>query len=764
MLKLEGLFGRSKTHEDETIEYEPLTNHLYGTANKTTERCSKFGARAWGKILGLFHDMGKACQDFQQKIQGLDISVDHPAHGAQYIINKLGENNPIARVLSFVICGHHGGIPDALSGQGEGQHESLHQRLTKEIPHISTEHVREFDREFKKLKVSRLRLPKGAFRRFMFIKMLFSSLVDSDRLDAEKYGSPEKSALRGKYDSLSCLYKRLKKHLKNLAKEAEPTELNKLRAKVQKESLKAGFCWWDPRTWFRGFFTMTVPTGGAKTLASMAFALRHATRLGFKRVIYIIPYTSIIEQNAEEFRKILDPEPGPKRNVIEHHCNLDKDKVYGQGQSDDRAHQGLAAENWDAPVVITTNVQFFESLFNHKASRCRRLHNIINSVIVMDEAHLLPSRLLKPCVRALQELVKNYGCSVVFCTATQPGIMKSNGIGWGLKKAREIAKNPPELYRKLERVRIDFRPQIKYDNQLAHLLRGQTAVLCVLNLRQHARLMYEDIKDSGNVYHLSTLMCAAHRTKVIEEIKERLEHKLPCRVVSTQLVECGVCLDFPVVVRNWGSVASIVQSGGRCNREGKLPEGRLIVVMIPLTLGIKTKDDFQRQAEYIAKRYLEKGKNLLDSKVAEEAFCDLYRDLEDALDKPTPRGGRKNVKPILKIIEDTCDTRKMIVPFEQIGKTFRIIETSTESIIVPYDDKAISLIEQLRQDPDNFHITRALQRYTVQAYPNEIAKVDHAIDYSVEPYRILDDMSVYDEKVGLLVFSHADLEEYRIKH
>lgn len=743
MLKLPRLYGRSRT-ANEVLEYEPLPAHLYGVAKRARRFCKVFGAGSWGWILGLFHDMGKACQAFQDRLRGSEVSVDHPAHGAQYLRRRLG-NSPETKALLFSICGHHGGLPNALTGQSEDEHESLHQRLTKRLPVIAPEYIREFDN----IKIPRLRLPKEPYRRLLFTKMVFSSLVDADRLDAEAYGSPDRSALRGSYDSLPVLYAKLNRHLKAMQRSGAPTKVNRLRNMVQKESLASGWTWWNPRTWFRGFFTLTVPTGGAKTLASMAFALRHAVHLGMDRVIYIIPYTTIIEQNAEVFRQIFGA-----RNVIEHHSNLDRDRMFsnrnnpGHRDSTDYTHHYLAAENWDAPIIVTTNVQFFESIYSHLASRCRRLHNVINSVVVLDEAHLLPARLLKPCIRGLKELVERYRCSAVLCTATQPGIVKANGLKWGIDKSREIVRNPEYLYTELERVRIDYRPEVKTDRQLTNLLSSLPQVLCVLNIRKHARLIYEDSHRNGT-YHLSSLMCAFHRRSVLDVVRDLLRRGEPCRLISTQLVECGCDISFPEVVRNRCGVASIIQSAGRCNREGLLEMGHLIVTNVPHIL----KDDFNLAAERIAERFLRQGKNLLDCGTAEQAMVELYKNLEGRLDKPR-RGG-----PLLQIINQSG----MNIPFEEIGRfIFRMIETSAKSIIVPYDDRARELIRQLHETPDDFRVTRALHPYVVQVYPDDLEKIDYAIDYSLEPYRILRDMSIYDENVGLDIFSQAELREYRI--
>lgn len=524
LIKLTGLDGRSrKNQQTNETEFEPLRNHVINVTILTVKFCKKFKAKNWGYVSGLFHDFGKIPEAFQNRIHGLTKeSHDHPAYGAQYLFKKYG--GYVGQAIAFIICGHHGGIPNRYTGQSgksseEKTYESLEQRLKKDLEAIPPKHIN----EFKKISLPRLRLPKSSYEKFLFIKMIFSCLVDADRLDAEAYGSPEKSKLRGQYDSLKILHKRLEEHLKTFENKPNPSSVDIIRTQVQKETRKQAWSWLDPRTWRRGVHSMTVPTGGGKTLASMLFALSQAIHLGFDRIIYVIPYTSIIEQNAAVFRKIFG-----EKNVIEHHCNFEKNKVT------EKIQHYLATENWDAPIIVTTNVQFFESLYSNMASRNRRIHNTINSFIVFDESHLLPARVLKPCIRIIKALVENYRCSVLFCTATQTGLLKQKGLPWAFDNIHEIISDPQTLYKKLERVKYEYRQSITHDKQLVKLIEKFDQVLCVLNIRKHTRLIYEDTKHLEGIYHLSTLMCAAHRKAVFAEIKDRLSKGLICRAISTQ--------------------------------------------------------------------------------------------------------------------------------------------------------------------------------------------------------------------------------------
>jgi CRISPR-associated endonuclease/helicase Cas3 len=750
-LRLKNIFGRTR---DSDGKKEPLVKHLKNTSKLAAKFCARFGAKKWGEIAGLFHDGGKCSLPFQRQLdlpKKVDYAtrgarkIDHATWGAHRLFYNVG--GIAGHLLASIICGHHGGIPNALNGQSRGNslRTPLRDRLEKTLPFIEEEYVRQFD----SIKIGKLKYPKDRFSRYVFSKMIHSSLVDADRLDSERYNNPHRSALR-KYDQIKTLKKLMCKHMKkHVYNQENPSEIDKIRTEVQKHCHKMAWIWWNPFSWNRRLFTLTVPTGGGKTLASMLFALCHASKRNLDRIIYVLPYTTIIEQNAEEFRKILGPS-----NVIEHHCHFEQD-ILGEKEYTLKQHHRLATENWDAPVIVTTNVQFFESLFNNGARRSRKLHNITNSIIILDEVHLLPSRLLKPCIKVLKEYIERYNCTVLFCTATQPGLFKTNGFKWGLNKATELADDPSKLYQALERVKYEFKPNVKTDDQMARLVKKFPKVITVVNTRRHARILYEDIKSRGNAYHLSTLMCAHHRKKILREVIARLKSPFPCRLVSTQLIECGVNITSPVVVRNVCGVGSLIQTAGRCNRNGELGKemGRLIITNVTGNNQHTLSDDFSTAAEEIAKKYIKSGKNILDCDTSQQAFVELFKNLEDRLDKP------RNEKSLLDYIED----HPVEIPYETISELFKIIETSVESIIVPYNEEARKLVEKLREDPGDFTVVRALQSFTVQAYPSDLEKISYAIDtHSAPPYRILADMTLYSYEFGLNVFSQQSLNDARL--
>ena len=402
---------------------------------------------------------------------------------------------------------------------------------------------------------------RDAFSVAFFVRMVFSCLVDADFLDTEQFMNPEQSAERPTWpsDVLTRMEACLDAHMTKLKSGSTPVNVE--RCKVREDCLAAA-------VQRPGLFSLTVPTGGGKTLSSLAFALRHAQRHGLRRVVYVVPFTTITEQIAEQFRHVMQP-LGDGDPVVEHHSNLDA--------GSETTASRLATENWDAPLVVTTAVQFYDSLFAARPSRCRKLHNLAKAVIVLDEAQTLPVDYLDPCLRVLRELTANYGSTAVLCTATQPAVQRRDDFGIGLDGVREIVPDPPRLYARLKRVDVEHLGQ-RNDASLAEDIMAHEQVLCIVNTRRHARTLSEAIGDRDHQhFHLSALMCPQHRTTVLTEIKTTLTAKQPCRVISTQLIECGVDIDFPIVYRSLAGVDSIAQAAGRCNRNGVQKRGRTFV-------------------------------------------------------------------------------------------------------------------------------------------------------------------------------------------
>jgi CRISPR-associated endonuclease/helicase Cas3 len=490
-----------------------------------------------------------------------------------------------------------------------------------------------------------------------------------------------------------------------------------------------------------------VPTGGGKTLSSLSFALDHAVAHDLKRVIYAIPFTSIIEQNAGIFQDILGREA-----VLEHHSNYKE-----QDDPEEDAYEkkrGLLTENWDAPVVVTTNMQFFESFFSHKPSRCRKLHNIAGSVIVLDEAQAIPTGYLEPCLAVLRELVEHYRCTVLLCTATQPAFDDKGNLRTALPKITEIVENPQTLYHQLQRTQVHFTGVLS-EVDLAERLSKERQVLCITATKPEARSVFEklDQKERGT-FHLSTNMYPEHRRRVLASIRNRLGQNQPCIVISTSLVEAGVDLDFPVVYRAMAGLDSIAQAAGRCNREGKLkkdgkPSMGRVFVYEPAK---SPRMPWLRRCVTRAKEVLRKLSPDADSigLAAMRSYFELLYDIQ----------GTDN-KLILKRFPTIQQmTQEFVFPFRDVGKEFRFIEDETVGVVIPVEPEAEKWIQQLRYAEFPRMILRKLQAHTVSVRHNDFValKKAGALEIIRDKIPVLRNLKAYDKDVGLRV-DHGDVWE-----
>ena len=451
-----------------------------------------------------------------------------------------------------------------------------------------------------------------------FIRMIYSCLVDADFLDTEFFMKNGKTE-REFGEPLEVLWKRLEKHILKWLENDDTDTINGRRTEILKNCIKEGE---DEK----GIFRLTVPTGGGKTIASLAFALKHAVKHGMDRIIYVIPYTSIIEQNAQIFRDILG-----EQNVLENHCNVD------YSNSEEFKPMQLASENWDKPVIVTTNVQFFESLFSNKSSKCRKIHNIANSVIILDEAQMLSLDYLKPCTAMLEELVDNYKTSIVLCTATQPALDEI----WSVKKQiTELCPRVEEQFRFLKRVEYQNIGNIS-KKKLAEKLKEETNALCIVNTKKCAQELYRMLEGEG-VYHLSTSMYPNHRKSILKKIRERLAEKRKCVVIATSLVEAGVDLDFKHVYRQIAGIDSMIQAAGRCNREGKNKTSDSNVYLFEFDdAGIIRSQSLQIDT---AKSILSDYEEIADLDCITDYFSRLYHHRGETLDKKNIMNEFKRIK------------------------------------------------------------------------------------------------------------------------
>ncbi len=714
-----------------------LADHLAGTARLAKSFADVFQSGSWAEVLGHFHDVGKGTSEWQKylvaksgyaceaHLEGKIGKLDHSSIGAKLVEESLKQSG---RFLSYCIAGHHGGLPDYFSSETHAA-SALQHRLNK----ASTVNVLN---EIKNLALSVK--PNGMPFQFsdglavsLWIRMLFSCLVDADFLDTELYMQPEKSAKRTSFASIAELLANFRAYMQNLTVKAGQTRVNKLRQSILQDCIGAA-------SQEKGIFTLTVPTGGGKTLSSLAFALEHAQKHGQRRVIYVIPYTSIIEQNADVFRQALGEE-----NVVEHHSNLDSEET--------TPAMRLAAENWDAPVIVTTTVQFYESLFSAKPGRCRKLHNIANSVVILDEAQLLPPDFLKPILKTLQLLVDCYSVSLVISTATQPalesrqvGQNKFDGLTAG--KAKEIISDVPALYENLKRVEVtlpaSFDEKLGF-RQIAEKCSVYDQVLCVVSDRKSCRELHKLMPD-GTI-HLSALMCGQHRSDKIALIKEKLRNNETVRVISTQLVEAGVDIDFPVVFRALAGLDSIAQAAGRCNREGLLEKGEVFVFVSEK----KSPPGLLRKAADTTQTMLH---DFVGEPLSRENFDRFFQELYW-------KANSLDAKEIINSL--TPDQNTLGIQFRTASDNFKLIDDSMQrNIIVRYGNSE-KILEDIKLNAANplylKLLLRKLQRYSVNIYTNDFERLlkRKSIIEMLPGVFVLTTPMEYSDDTGLLVEENA---------
>lgn len=525
---------------------------------------------------------------------------------------------------------------------------------------------------------------------------MFSALCDADFLATESFMSPERKSERDlrKRVPMSQLKQSLGLHLQQLAENAEPSEVNRQRAEILRQCKDAAEL--EP-----GIFSLTVPTGGGKTLSSLAFAVDHAIAHDLDRIIYAIPFTSIVEQTTSVFQDAL--KDLGEDAVLEHHCSIDPEKESKVAR--------LATENWDASLIVTTNVQLFESLFANKTSRCRKLHRIANSVIILDEAQTIPVDLLKPTLAAIRELVELFGCTVVICTATQPAIAFRDDFEIGLKNITEIVLKPEDLFESLKRVVHQSLGKVT-DCELVEAFSEHESFLCIVNTRNHAARLFELATSTGeesksDVFHLSTFMCGAHRKSVLDKIRQRLKDKIPCKVFSTQLIEAGVDVDFPVVFRAMTGLDSVSQAAGRCNREGLLDQGTLFLFEpIDVRLIGYLKNTAETGAEVCG---------VFDNPLSLDAVSEYFQ-LHFFNQKE--RYDERAVMPCFR------DPGALVFQFKTAADRYKLIKESGQPVFVPWGESGAKLENLIRSKAfaDNpffrRQTLRKCQRFMVTVYDN----------------------------------------------
>jgi len=699
---------------EQDAQAQALREHLEETARLSSEFARAFGASETAYRCGLLHDIGKYSKQFQERIRGAKIDVDHSTAG---MLEALKAGDPFA---AFAIAGHHGGLPDGGNQKTDpAESPTLFGRMKRQ----AGKDIYDYSAFTEEINVPAAAAPdflgKGGFGDAFFTRMLFSALVDADFLDTERFMSGG-AVQRGNYEAVGRMLEKLESYI--LRWQNPQSLLDKKRSEILEQCINNAE---NPK----GLYTLTVPTGGGKTVSSLAFALRHAKTNGMNRIIYIIPYTNIIEQTADVFSQIVGPE-----NVLEHHARID----YDIGENSDDAiswKKRLSAENWDAPLIVTTSVQFFESLFSNKPSRCRKLHNIAGSVLIFDEAQMLPIPYLKPCVAALSELVTRYGCTVVLCTATQPAL---DGLFREINpnlKITEICDGSAARDSVFKRVRFEHAGELT-DDELARRMNTHRQALCVVNSRAEAQKVFSKLEPDGR-FHLSTLMTPFDRKAQLDVIKQRLKSGETCRVVSTSLIEAGVDLDFPTVFRAEAGLDSILQAAGRCNREGKRTVDDSVAYVFQAEKPVPKL--FGQNAA--AARSVMRDFSDIGTREAVKSYFDLLYYLKgDALDQ----------KKLMEAHERGIDGS--ILPFDAIARHFRLIENDTGTVYIPNGPGA-DCVKRFLEGERTRALFRKAGMFVVELYEHEYGALleSGAVQKLDESVSILSDQTLYSHETGLIL-------------
>lgn len=674
--------------KNESGQSHLLLNHLKEVSDLAKEFAEPFCGGNIAALLGLLHDAGKAQVEFQSYLHGKISKGPHHAWVAATMAEKYNLGmGPLALALS----GHHTGLqkPQVIRTYlRDKQKESNFQKIEKSLKELLP-NVNAVEQQVLPPFISQsLRTPEERRRFELFVRFMFSCLVDADFLDTEGHFSGKR---KSNFLSIQKMWRLLQGAQKEF--DGKPGELNHYRKEIYEACINTSNL--KP-----GFFRLTVPTGGGKTRSGLAFALKHANLHGLKRIIVAIPYTSIIEQTAEVYRNIFGP-----TGVLEHHSAI---PVREDEETEDEPLR-LAAENWDATLIVTTTLQLFESLFSNRPSRCRKVHNIASSVIVLDEIQTLPVELLEPTLDLLSELVQHYSVTVVFCTATQPAFEHGLDFLEGLDNIREIIPEPGDFFKKLKRVRYHMIDEPLTLQQLAARVMGQgNQCLCIFNSKkdslQFTEVLLKMSDCNEDVFHLSTNLCGAHRREVLKEVRKIIKCKEPCFLVSTQVVEAGVDLDFPVVFRAIGPLDRIVQAAGRCNREDDLPEGGNVYIF-------RLQEEhaprgIYKTASHYGEQFLENERDLNNPNTFREYFRGLYG--------------------MADLDANGVQTSRAKLDFPETNSRYRLIRDETFPISVPYGsakEKVVDLINRIQSGSGSpAELWRQLQPYLVNVSKYELEK------------------------------------------
>lgn len=709
------MFFAHSTARADKADWEPYAEHWRKVARLASARAAKFGAETAAGIAGEFHDLGKLTRAYQDYIAGgARQGPDHSTAGARELLALAQgrEDGLMAELLAYAIAGHHAGLPDK-TGASDG---TLTERLARQdLPALDPAWRAKHSQN-----PSRLRPPsfkaegsEAAFQLAFLGRMLFSCLVDADFLAteafyAERDGRPVDRAWPALPDIIDGCIAALDRYRAGLAKSGTDPQLLAIRGESFAAAVAQAAA--DP-----GVFTLDLPTGAGKTLTSLGFALHHAKAKRMQRIIYAIPFTSVIDQTAAIFRSILGEDV-----VLEHHSALDASARPEEGEPYDRqsaeAKRRRAAENWEAPVVVTTNVQLFESLFAHRPSRCRKLHNIVRSVIILDECQTVPLHVLRPAIAALRELCRAYGCSLVLCTATQPALLEPDFSG-GFQQARALAPDAAALHRQLRRATPRLRGSLS-DAALVGELGEASQGLVIVNSRAHALRLYNLARAEGlaGLTHLSTRQTATDRSAILARVKAGLKAGTPCRVIATSLIEAGIDISFPRAWRAEAGLDQIIQAAGRVNREGQAPATESFIDIFaaeaPPPPEIARFAEVMRQ---VAERHRD---DLFSAAAINRYFREVYWQAGPALDR-TMMPGPAGTQPQAVMEQFSVSSGRTDFAYRRVGENFRLIKDGMAPVIIKNERTAQDILANLasgRLSPGA--AARGLQPFLVQVPPH----------------------------------------------
>lgn len=690
-------------------------DHQRGVAELSGRFAAELDMGDCGRLIGLLHDKGKEQAEWQKYIRGMT------GYDKEYANVKSGPNHSyvgaiiaqkqyprIAPLIAQPIAGHHRGLYDYCDYIEETKRDIPHDVTIDEAMSVQLPNLPKLER----------------FDLHHLVRMLFSCLVDADSLDTEAFMTPEQAKARGCHTSMQELLRKLEEYLQGLRANAPDTEVNGIRNHVQEQCIHES----QGET---GFYSLTVPTGGGKTLASVLWALHHAVSNNLSRIIIAIPYTSIIVQTASILKEIFGED-----NVLEHHSNVNPEDIKDEVM---RERLQLATENWEYPIIVTTNVQLFESLFSNKRSDCRKLHNIVKSIIILDEVQTLPLGFYKPIVHTLSTLQRVFGVSILFTTASQP-ILSGRIEGTNpmasfnaLQSVHEIIPKEAKLHQKLRRVELQFVEGARSYDEIAEELSKHQKVLCIVNTRRDAKELFSRLPKDGICLHLSRMMCPAHVSDTIRQVKEALKNQddTLIRVIATQLIEAGVDIDFPVVFRQEAGLDSILQAAGRCNREGKQKLGTTYIFSLgkehPLPSGYITQTNNARMN-------MEQQHDWF----APEAMASYFRQLHSRIDN-------FDIKQMqLLLYKPECE-------FEEAAHRFRLIDDQTTSVIVNWKD-SMDMVSLLRKEGISYSLMKRLSQYSVNIRKHDFQLLQQAgaIEEILEGIYVISNPSFYDKEVGLI--------------